>query len=554
MELTSWLFRAGDRKFFMRKKPFIIAIIITLFFSTPFSAAAQTAINLDAAIQNTAQDIERRLPQGASIVLVNFDSASAALSDYIIEELTVGLMDSGNLVVIDHNTLNRVLVDMEINLQFSGYVSDETMVSLGRLMGANYALSGSLSGSGDSFRFEAFLTEVRTQRRQSLGARNIQSNERLIALMNQRGRPEPEIPVNPLTADEFYQRGFAYMDRGEYARAIADFTELLRFDNNRNISQDYRIFTAIYMRGLANSNLGNHEEAIADYSRSVDVIGESAAAFTARSIQYSLIRDFDRAMMDINRVMELTPNLPTPYILRCSIYTRKGEYDKALEDALYAVWLDPEHANGHRVLSIAYLAKGELEKAEESYRIAIHLAPNDRENRELMELIVDFYIERAIASSNRGNHNAALADYNRAIGIDPNSAGAYANRGIAYFNLGELNRAVEDMERAVNLASGNTHMTVRNLLAALYIERAIASGSRGNHNAALMDSSRAIALDPNRAGAYANRGMAYFNLGELDRAVADLERAVTLAPDNAQVRSSFDRVRHMRDLEAAWGN
>ena len=437
----------------MRNRIFMIAAIAILFFSTTFYVDAQTAISLDVAIQRTAQDIENRLPQRASLVLVNFSSASAALSDYIIEELTVGLMDSGKLVVIDNNTLNRALVNTEIDLQLSGNVSDDTIVSLGRLMGADYALSGSLSGTGNSFRFEVFLIETRTQRRQSLGTRNIQSNERLVALINQQGRTTPGIPQNPLSADEFIQRGDAFMDRGDYANAIADFTTALSFGN---ISGDFTIF---YNRAIAHSGLGNSREAIDDYTQAINRNGEFGAAFMARGYEYLTIRDFNRALLDANRAIQISPNSPSPYHLRGMVYSLTGEFDRSIADFLHIIVLQPENPIYHWRLSGAYYQKGELENAETAYREAVRFGLEEDLRRVLMEALSESYANRAVTAGRAGNHSAALADFSRAINVNPNNAMLFANRGMAYFNLGELDNSVLDYERALILEPGNAQYT-----------------------------------------------------------------------------------------------
>ena len=38
----------------------------------------------------------------------------------------------------------------------------------------------------------------------------------------------------------------------------------------------------------------------------------------------------------------------------------------------------------------------------------------------------------------------AIEDYDKAIKLDPNSAGAYNNRGLSYRNLGQYQRALND--------------------------------------------------------------------------------------------------------------
>jgi PGF-CTERM protein len=86
----------------------------------------------------------------------------------------------------------------------------------------------------------------------------------------------------------------------------------------------------------------------------------------------------------------------------------------------------------------------------------------------------------------------AIEDFNKAIELDPNNAGAYSNRGVAYDDLKQYERAVED------------------------------------HN-------KAIKLNPNCAVAYANRGAAYDHLKQYEKAIEDYNKAIELDPDFALV-------------------
>ncbi|MFM8923710.1 MAG: tetratricopeptide repeat protein, partial [Microcystis panniformis] len=45
----------------------------------------------------------------------------------------------------------------------------------------------------------------------------------------------------------------------------------------------------------------------------------------------------------------------------------------------------------------------------------------------------------------------AIADFNQAIRLNPNLAGAYGNRGLAYGKLGESQKAIADLRKAVTL-------------------------------------------------------------------------------------------------------
>ncbi len=71
--------------------------------------------------------------------------------------------------------------------------------------------------------------------------------------------------------------------------------------------------------------------------------------------------------------------------------------------------------------------------------------------------------------------------------------------------------------------------------AALLNNRGAARAATGDHQGAVHDYSRAIALDPTLAQAWSNRGNARTKLGQLALALADYDRAVELADDVAAI-------------------
>ena len=52
---------------------------------------------------------------------------------------------------------------------------------------------------------------------------------------------------------------------------------------------------------------------------------------------------------------------------------------------------------------------------------------------------------------NRGEYNRAIADYDTAISLNPNSTTSFVNRGIAHVHQGRLKLALRDYQRAYDL-------------------------------------------------------------------------------------------------------
>jgi TolB-like protein len=115
------------------------------------------------------------------IAVLNFGSASPNMSNYVLEELNDGLVNQGNLIVVDRR--NLAVLQQEMNFQQSGEVSDETAQAIGRRLGAQMVVSGSLSILGSSYRFRIQALEVETAVIKYSQTQNVQNDRTVQTLM-----------------------------------------------------------------------------------------------------------------------------------------------------------------------------------------------------------------------------------------------------------------------------------------------------------------------------------------------------------------------------------
>jgi tetratricopeptide (TPR) repeat protein len=100
-------------------------------------------------------------------------------------------------------------------------------------------------------------------------------------------------------------------------------------------------------------------------------------------------------------------------------------------------------------------------------------------------------------------------------------AADFANRGFAYFDMGDLDHAVADYTRAIQLDPK---------FAQAYSGRCAVQIKKGDLALAIDDCNQAIVLDPKLAIAYNNRGLAKQAQGDTAGAAADTARAQQLDP------------------------
>jgi len=65
------------------------------------------------------------------------------------------------------------------------------------------------------------------------------------------------------------------------------------------------------------------------------------------------------------------------------------------------------------------------------------------------------YLKRGAAYYEKGEYDSAIADYTKAMELDPNLAEAYGNRGNAYAELDQLEQANKDYDEAIRLDPEN---------------------------------------------------------------------------------------------------
>jgi len=394
-----------------KTKLYLLNFLILLFVSALSIFAQNNQVTMDTAIQQAGTEIKRHLFPGAVIALTNIASDSPVLSDYIMEELMLTLMENDSITVLDKNALNRALALNEINFQLSGNVSDETQVSIGNLVNANLIVKGAMSvNPNGNYRFRISLLNITTSNEILQFERQVIKDNRINTLLSAASRTELRINNNPVAANEFIFRAGQYSAANSYANAISDYTEAIKF-NPANIAHIYAL------RGTTYWINGDMDKAIEDLSESIRrQPGESTYIYYVRARVYAAKGSFDRALEDCNIVIQRSPSQHIAYMLRALIYIETREYNNALRDANAIINSMPD--------DLIILSRG--------------------------------YTLRSVANMYLRNYQNALADIGYAIQHDPSNPDNYGNRGIINLRfLDNYDQAVNDFETASQLDPQN---------------------------------------------------------------------------------------------------
>jgi tetratricopeptide (TPR) repeat protein len=106
--------------------------------------------------------------------------------------------------------------------------------------------------------------------------------------------------------------------------------------------------------------------------------------------------------------------------------------------------------------------------------------------------------------------------------ITPGHALYYSNRGDNYLSSGNYELAIAEYTKAID---------VDPTLASLYYNRGLAYSLYEKYELAVVDYTKSIEIDPKYADTYNNRCRTYYLLGEFEKALPDCEKALSLSPN-----------------------
>jgi tetratricopeptide (TPR) repeat protein len=110
-------------------------------------------------------------------------------------------------------------------------------------------------------------------------------------------RGEKETRKNRVIA--YNKRGIAYYMKGEFDRAIADYTKVIALDPKNA--------KAYYNRGLAYHEKGEVDRAIANYTKAIALDPNFALAYNNRGVAYAMKGDKEQAIADFRKALEIDP-------------------------------------------------------------------------------------------------------------------------------------------------------------------------------------------------------------------------------------------------------
>ena len=200
----------------------------------------------------------------------------------------------------------------------------------------------------------------------------------------------------------YNNRGDAYYKKGDYDRAIPDFSEAIRLSPSFGYYRE---------RGIAYIGKGDYDQAIQDFSEAIRLNPNDAFSYVYRGEAYDHKRDYDSAIQDFNEAIRQSSKNSRAYGSRGQAYREKDDYDRAIDDYSEAIRLNPKDLGAYFGRGLAYHRKGDYERAIQDFNEVIHVNPK----------YPYAYESRGESYLFQSNLTAATASFKDAIAAAPSS-------------------------------------------------------------------------------------------------------------------------------------
>jgi len=264
------------------------------------------------------------------------------------------------------------------------------------------------------------------------------------------------LEFRPTHSEALFGRAQVRMRLNQFALAKEDLQKVLRvptgattsifFRQDVNSGTADRMFTTHGAHAFTYNALGqvdvkleNYDEAIKYFDSALYALPNDAELLVNRGMAYEKKTDTALAIADYQRALRSNPHHVTAKE-RLDIITegKKIVVDETkMYDDIIAEW--PYLSSGYAERAFMYFEKGNYSKALADYNKAIELEPTEPA----------YFINRGLIKEMMNDNVGAYNDYTAAIKLKKGSEKALLNRGNLLTKQGKLNEAVDDYSAAI---------------------------------------------------------------------------------------------------------
>lgn len=235
-------------------------------------------------------------------------------------------------------------------------------------------------------------------------------------------------------AEKSNAQGINLFHAGDFVGAYRAFDDAVRLDPTSARGWNNR--------GLVHRQANRLDDAAADFGRAAAADPSDPKPLGNRAAVRRQAGDLRGADADYTAALgRATGSVRVDFLLdRALVRQELGDLTAAAADCTAALAADPTRADALELRGRVRTAAGDLAGATDDLNRALALCSRDR-------LPVVLHARGAVAVE-RKRFADAIADYDRAVALDPNYTQAYISRGHAYYHLRSFRQTIADYRRA----------------------------------------------------------------------------------------------------------
>lgn len=312
----------------------------------------------------------------------------------------------------------------------------------------------------------------------------------------------------------FFQGGLALveMHMGNLPEALRLVQEGLDRLNRELPADKHRLYRSVLVhnRGKVYAALGRLDDALADFSRVIEMDPNYPDYYFDRADIRRKLGDPVGALADYNTAITLTPPFYELHYNRADLRAELGDFVGAITDLSYVVELEPDQLDARINLVDLLLDTNDMAGAQAQIEVGLRFHPGDPR----------LLHARGLLALENGATEQAQRDFNLALDADAHLMPALASRAALAYEAGNYDAAISDLTTALQVNADNPDL--------LY-NRGYVYQMAGHWKAAVHDYTRAMELaGADRAELLHQRGLCHAKLGDTEAYYADLAAAMQL--------------------------
>ena len=307
------------------------------------------------------------------------------------------------------------------------------------------------------------------------------------------------IEIDPDDMDNLNYRALLYQSNlDDYEKALADYLRIVELDKDQEFAKSNYLYNNIGV--LYKNKIKDYQKALEYYTKEIELRPVFSLGYRNRAgLYYFDLNDKEKALEDYNKAIELDPENKDHYYFRAQFFKQEEEYEKALADYNKAIEIDPDDMDNIDQKANLLIELDRYEEGINLFEFIIEkysklISQNKIKYDEGMQEIIytcehisdvylkhfnDYknsllYVEKAIKAYTtlkekylrgesyaislraniyykNGEKDKALADYQKAIELDPTWRNQYINLSNFYLANKNYEKAILTIDKTIEM-------------------------------------------------------------------------------------------------------